>query len=162
MLLLDFGPDGCFKIAISGLSSMCGKSRERCNWTFYGATCKFLEGINADFCFCIMDSIYNLNGENLYVKGNFCTLQHRRKTQKSGFWSGSTAMLGKELPRRGREDLYDSAPDPLLSPFICSISFAEPKGTKQDECSSTDAPKTTEAKRYSPILCKAKSKGVSF
>lgn len=34
-----------FYVAISGLPSLCSKSGERCNWTFYGATCKLLKGL---------------------------------------------------------------------------------------------------------------------
>ncbi|GMN46023.1 hypothetical protein TIFTF001_015188 [Ficus carica] len=80
------------------------------------------------------------------------SLKHRRKSQKSGFWTSGSAMLGKELLKRGREDAYESAPDPLLSPFICSLSIVEPKGVQQDECSITDVPVTCDAKSSEPSL----------
>lgn len=104
-----------------------------------------------------MYSIYDLNGGNLYLIGDICALQHRRKPQKSGFWTSSTARLGKELSKRGREDSYESAPDPLLSSFVCSMYFAEPKGILQDERSSTGAPAAFDIKRYSPIFCNLQS-----
>lgn len=213
--------------AISGLPSMCSKSWERCNWTFYGSTCKLLEGINCRFSVIILyitrigsfysvfmasgmvykSNFYNFKvqswqschlnvqviafslkysdvkfsflrnpgtgagssspstiksfltqmGKSFYLKWNFYTLQHRRKSQKSGFWTSGSAMLGKELLKRGREDAYESAPDPLLSPFICSLSIVEPKGVQQDECSVTDVPVSCDAKRYISFFYKMHS-----
>lgn len=35
----------CFGVAISGLSFVCGKSWERCDWAFYSAACKLTKGI---------------------------------------------------------------------------------------------------------------------
>ncbi|PON96746.1 Dehydration-induced protein [Trema orientale] len=109
--------------------------------------------LQEEHCFDLRTAVCPLCAANLGkdVIGHFMvqhasSLKHRRKTQKSGFWTSSTAMLGKEQPKRGRGDSYESAPDPLLSPFICSLSFSEPKGVQQDESSSTDAPVTTDAK----------------
>lgn len=57
-------------------------------------------------------------------------------------------MLGRELSRNGRENTYDSAPDPLLSPFICSISFQDPNSLQKDELSDGDVAVTADVKRY--------------
>lgn len=113
--------------------------------------------LQEEHCFDLKNAVCPLCAANLGkdVTGHFMvqhasSLKHRRKSQKSGFWTSGSAMLGKELRRRGREDTYESAPDPLLSPFICSLYFVEPKGVQQDECSVTDAPVTCGAKSSEP------------
>jgi hypothetical protein len=45
---LEIGLDGCFNLAIPGLSFVCSESRERCNWAFHGAAHKLLQGIISD------------------------------------------------------------------------------------------------------------------
>ncbi|XP_062116140.1 protein DEHYDRATION-INDUCED 19 homolog 5-like [Humulus lupulus] len=116
--------------------------------------------LQEEHCFDLKNAVCPLCAANLgrdvighFVVQHASSLKHRRKPHKSGFWTGSTAMLGKELSKRGREDSYESAPDPLLSPFICSLSFSELKLTHQDECKSTDAPVTTDEKSTEPSYC---------
>lgn len=51
MISVEFEFDGCFNFVVSGLSCLCCKSGERCNWTFHGAACEFIEGIPVlDLC----------------------------------------------------------------------------------------------------------------
>ncbi|KAF4350333.1 hypothetical protein F8388_010889 [Cannabis sativa] len=116
--------------------------------------------LQEEHCFDLKNAVCPLCAANLGkdVTGHFMvqhasSLKHRRKPHKSGFWTGSAAMLGKELRKRGKEDLYESAPDPLLSPFICSLSFPEPKLVHQDECLSSDAPVFTDDKSTEASFC---------
>lgn len=81
------------------------------------------------------------------LKGFICAFQHRRKSQKSGPWTGSSAV--KALLRNGRA--HESAPDPLLSNFVCNVSFSDPNGIPQDVCSVIDAPIISDTKRYTPF-----------
>ena len=75
------------------------------------------------------------------------SLQRRRKSQKSGAWTNSPLReLSSFLGSRGNS--YESAPDPLLSPFLCSISVSD--GNQQDKCSSDNASFASDMKRYSP------------
>ncbi|XP_008239587.2 PREDICTED: protein DEHYDRATION-INDUCED 19 homolog 5-like [Prunus mume] len=74
------------------------------------------------------------------------SFKHRRKSQKTGLWTGSSAMLGKALLKNGRASAHESAPDPLLSPFICNISFSDPTGIPEDICSDINAPITSSLK----------------
>ncbi|XP_057996267.1 protein DEHYDRATION-INDUCED 19 homolog 6 isoform X8 [Hevea brasiliensis] len=69
----------------------------------------------------------------------------RRKSLKSGLWTGSSAMIGKELSSflgsstNGRANTNESAPDPLLSPFLGSGSHSHPQGSQEDESSNITA-----------------------
>lgn len=83
--------------------------------------------------------------------GHF-TMQHsqsvkrRRKSQKSGMWSNNSAPVGKDFREltsflgsnslSSRSDGHEPAPDPLLSPFLCSRPFSDPEGIKKDVSSS--------------------------
>ncbi|XP_059304023.1 protein DEHYDRATION-INDUCED 19 homolog 5-like isoform X2 [Lycium ferocissimum] len=79
--------------------------------------------------------------------GHF-TMQHaqsvkgRRKYPKSGFWNNATAISGKD-PHEinslfctnlmvGRYNVQEPAPDPLLLPFLCSMT-PDPKDDIQDK-----------------------------
>lgn len=53
--------------------------------------------------------------------------------------------------KNGRAYAHESAPDPLLSPFICNVSFSEPNGIPQDVCSDINAPVISDMKRYTPF-----------
>lgn len=57
----------------------------------------------------------------------------------------------KALLKNGRAYAHESAPDPLLSPFICNFSFSEPNGIPQDVCSDINAPVISDMKRYTPF-----------
>lgn len=83
--------------------------------------------------------------------GHF-TMQHsqsvkrRRKSQKSGMWSNNSAPVGKDFREltsflgsnslSSRSDGHEPAPDPLLSPFLCSRPFSDPEDIKKDVSSS--------------------------
>lgn len=126
---------------------MCCKSRERPNWTFYCAAFSFSEGvINKTLIFEFVKKFQ-------LCLTMICYLQRRKKTQKPGFWSYSSTMLGKDFRElssflgsssmSGRENVHDSAPDPLLSTFICNVPFSDPKCNQEDGRSSTIAASTT-------------------
>ncbi|KAA8542213.1 hypothetical protein F0562_023625 [Nyssa sinensis] len=114
--------------------------------------------LQEEHCFDFKNVVCPLCAANLGkdVIGHF-TVQHahsvkqRRKSQKSGFWTNNSAMLGKDLRElsslhsmngRGNASVHESAPDPLLSPFLSNIHLSDPRGNQQDE-SSSDAASTT-------------------
>ncbi|KAL5544129.1 hypothetical protein UlMin_007913 [Ulmus minor] len=109
--------------------------------------------LQEEHCFDLKNAVCPLCASNLgkdaighFMVQHASSLKHRRKSKKSGFWTSSPAVFGKELLRSGRPDTHESAPDPLLSPFICGISFEEDtKGTQQEEC-STNAPVISDVK----------------
>jgi hypothetical protein len=171
--------------SVSGLSSLRSKSRERCDWTFHSAACNFVEGIVHLFWTFTWKStgqlsfsqlglatwllaklmylrsinqiiywahFYALNSpENIYL----CPSQHRRKHKKSGLWTGSSAMLGKDLSSflgsstNSRTNTHESAPDPLLSPFLGNLSRSDPRQSQHDEPFNISA---SHSKRYSPFM----------
>ncbi|OVA20591.1 Drought induced 19 protein-like [Macleaya cordata] len=117
--------------------------------------------LQEEHCFDVKNSVCPVCAENLGkdMIGHF-TVQHshmlkrRRKSQRSGQWTNSSAMLGKELRELSsflgvnstfKGNTLDSAPDPLLSPFLCSMSVPEPKVT-EDTCSSITASTNSDVK----------------
>ncbi|KAJ8772277.1 hypothetical protein K2173_027454 [Erythroxylum novogranatense] len=70
------------------------------------------------------------------------SLKRRKRTLKSGLWSGSSVMLGKELSSflgsstNGRANTVELAPDLLLTPFLGIVKDSDPKGNQQDESSN--------------------------
>ncbi|KAM0979462.1 hypothetical protein ACFX13_015597 [Malus domestica] len=116
--------------------------------------CSHLE---EEHCFDFKNAVCPLCAANLGkdVIGHFMvhhgsSFKHRRKSQKSGLWTGSSAMLGKALLKHGRTYAQETAPDPLLSPFICNISFSDPTGIPEDVCSDIDSPITSGMKSTDP------------
>lgn len=94
--------------------------------------------------FCICQKIKNIS-----------SLQRRKKSEKSGFLTGNSAMLGKKFPTNAVGNKPESAPDPLLSLFINNnMHFLDPKCIQQDECFRDDASDTSDVKRYTPFWSK--------
>ncbi|KAF3438693.1 hypothetical protein FNV43_RR21457 [Rhamnella rubrinervis] len=89
---------------------------------------------------------------NLNMMSSSMLLFQRRKSQKFGFWSGSSAVLGNELSRNGRANTYDTAVDPLLSQFISNIAYADPLTFQQEELSSNNVAVASDVKRLSTFL----------
>ncbi|KAF3437534.1 hypothetical protein FNV43_RR20288 [Rhamnella rubrinervis] len=109
--------------------------------------------LQEEHCFDLKNAVCPLCAANLGrdVIGHFMvqhanSLKQRRKSQKSGFWSGSSAVLGKELSRNGRANTYDTAADPLLSQFISSIAYADPLTLQQEELSSNNVTVASDVK----------------
>ncbi|XP_004299146.1 PREDICTED: protein DEHYDRATION-INDUCED 19 homolog 5-like [Fragaria vesca subsp. vesca] len=108
--------------------------------------CNHLE---EEHCFEFKNAVCPLCAANLGkdIIGHFMvhhasSFKHRRKSQKSGPWTGSSAV--KALLRNGRA--HESAPDPLLSNFVCNVSFSDPNGIPKDVCSVIDAPIISDTK----------------
>lgn len=67
-------------------------------------------------------------------------------------------VLGKDMrevnsylgpyPMNGRGHMHENAPDPLLSPFLCSIPLSDPKSNRVAEITCDAASITSEAMRY--------------
>ncbi|XP_010251048.1 PREDICTED: protein DEHYDRATION-INDUCED 19 homolog 5-like [Nelumbo nucifera] len=115
-----------------------------------------------EHCFDVKNAVCPVCAANLGkdMIGHF-TVQHshllkrRRKSQRSGLWTNSSAMLGKELRElssflgvgstNGRVNASDSTPDPLLSPFLCTVSLPNTK-SDQDTSSRNDKIATSDVK----------------
>ncbi|XP_015882475.1 protein DEHYDRATION-INDUCED 19 homolog 5 isoform X2 [Ziziphus jujuba] len=116
--------------------------------------------LQEEHCFDLKNAVCPLCAANLgkdaighFMVQHASSLKHRRKSQKSGFWTSSSAALGKELSRNGRANAYDSAPDPLLSPFICSVSLQDPYSLQKNELSGSDVAVTADVKSESSSHC---------
>lgn len=110
--------------------------------------------LQEEHCFDLKNAVCPLCAANLgkdaighFTEQHSHSVKRRRKSQKSGFWSNSSSMLGKDLRElssflgsssmSGRGNVHDSAPDPLLSPFLCNVTLSDPKGSPDDDCSSS-------------------------
>ncbi|XP_010248667.1 PREDICTED: protein DEHYDRATION-INDUCED 19 homolog 6-like [Nelumbo nucifera] len=119
-----------------------------------------------EHCFDVKNAVCPVCAANLGkdMIGHF-TVQHshllkrRRKSQRSGLSTNSSAMLGKELRElssflsvtstNGRINTLGSAPDPLLSPFLCLVALPDTKGV-QDANPRNDVAATCDEKRVEP------------
>ncbi|XP_009333936.2 protein DEHYDRATION-INDUCED 19 homolog 5-like isoform X2 [Pyrus x bretschneideri] len=115
--------------------------------------------LEEEHCFDFKNAVCPLCAANLgkdviahFTVHHASSFKHRRKSQKSGLWPGSSAMLGKALLKNGRSYAQESPPDPLLSPFICNMSFPDPKGIPEDVCSNIDSRVTCGLKSAEPSL----------
>ncbi|CAL5375024.1 unnamed protein product [Camellia sinensis] len=114
---------------------------------------------------CLIPSVCPLCAANLgkdaighFTEQHSHSVKRRRKSQKSGFWSNSSSMFGKDLRElssflgsssmSGRGNVHDSAPDPLLSPFLCNVTLSDPKGNQDDDCSSSAGSTTSIVTRH--------------
>lgn len=81
-------------------------------------------------------------------------LQRRRKSLKSGPWTGSSAMINKELSSflgsstNSRANINEAAPDPILSPFLGGASHSHSKGSEQNESCNSSAQSARYASHY--------------
>ncbi|KAI4336227.1 hypothetical protein L6164_014778 [Bauhinia variegata] len=74
-----------------------------------------------------------------------CLVKRRRKSDKPSIWYGTSAMLGKKLATDSRGNKHESAPDPLLSPFLCNVSVPNPNTIRGEELSIRNAPVISDA-----------------
>ncbi|KAJ8615483.1 hypothetical protein MRB53_034855 [Persea americana] len=113
--------------------------------------------LQEEHCFDVKNAVCPVCAENLGrdMVGHF-TMQHahmlkrRRKSQRTGLWTNSSAMPGKELRElssflgegaasvNARRSTVDSMPDPLLSPFLCGLTLSDAKD-KRDANSGIDS-----------------------
>ncbi|XP_038683350.1 protein DEHYDRATION-INDUCED 19 homolog 5-like isoform X11 [Tripterygium wilfordii] len=86
--------------------------------------------------FCYMEIEVNVLCRHLQEEHCFDLKNaRRRKSRKSCHWTGSSAMLGKELSSFLGPSTYSkgNAPDPLLSPFLSGVSHSDLSSIKEDE-----------------------------
>lgn len=82
------------------------------------------------------------------------TLQRRKRSHKSGFWTASSASLSRELSSflgssgHVKGNGSETTPDPLLTPFLHNLPFSDPDQAQQEDASSMDSPATSDANRY--------------
>uniref|UniRef100_A0A2P2M8F5 Di19 C-terminal domain-containing protein n=1 Tax=Rhizophora mucronata TaxID=61149 RepID=A0A2P2M8F5_RHIMU len=81
-----------------------------------------------------------------------CALQHKKRSQKSGRWIGSSSMLSRELSSflgsstNGRGNTLESASHLLFSPILSSVSLSDQDGSQEDEFSNKSASVTSPLK----------------
>ncbi|KMT10712.1 hypothetical protein BVRB_5g118210 [Beta vulgaris subsp. vulgaris] len=114
--------------------------------------------LQAEHCFDVKNAVCPVCALNLGkdVVGHFKThhmnsIKTRRRSQKSGFWNFYAGrMIGGMTAKGGSENVNALAPDPLLSPFLCSILCSDSRDDQsQDMCSIDDTssiPKTESSK----------------
>ncbi|KAK9113614.1 hypothetical protein Syun_020411 [Stephania yunnanensis] len=91
-----------------------------------------------EHCFDVKNSVCPMCAANLGrdAIGHFRVqhshmLKRKRKSQRSGTWNSSSSMLEKELQEmtpfrlKVAGNVPDSAPDPLISPFLCNVALPE-------------------------------------
>ncbi|KAE8655249.1 hypothetical protein F3Y22_tig00117034pilonHSYRG01568 [Hibiscus syriacus] len=82
----------------------------------------------------------------------------RGKSQKSSVWSGSAAILGRELTSfigsatGGIGNAQESSPNPFLSPFLCSAPVSDTKDVVPHEWPDNDATIVSNLKRIESLL----------
>ncbi|KAF5732179.1 protein DEHYDRATION-INDUCED 19 6-like [Tripterygium wilfordii] len=98
--------------------------------------------LQEEHCFDLKNAVCPLCAANLgkdvighFVVQHASSLKRRRKSRKSCHWTGSSAMLGKELSSFLGPSTYSkgNAPDPLLSPFLSGVSHSDLSSIKEDE-----------------------------
>ncbi|XP_077228847.1 protein DEHYDRATION-INDUCED 19 homolog 5-like isoform X1 [Tasmannia lanceolata] len=122
--------------------------------------------LEEEHCFDVKNAVCPVCAANLGkdMIGHF-TMQHshllkrRRKSQRTGPWTNSTAMLSKELrglssflgvaSTNGRGNKPESAPDPLLSPFLCGLALPDASGNLEAS-TSIDARVASDLKSSEP------------
>ncbi|XWS51614.1 hypothetical protein CRYUN_Cryun12cG0192100 [Craigia yunnanensis] len=91
-----------------------------------------------------------------FIVQHASSLKRRRKSQKCGFWPGSPATLGSELSSfigsstGDRGNANESAPDPLLSPFLCNAPVSDTKDIQRDKFSNDETSVASNLKRIEP------------
>eukprot|EP00262_Sarcandra_glabra_P008526 TRINITY_DN2205_c0_g1_i3.p1 TRINITY_DN2205_c0_g1~~TRINITY_DN2205_c0_g1_i3.p1 ORF type:complete len:218 (-),score=29.48 TRINITY_DN2205_c0_g1_i3:276-929(-) len=99
--------------------------------------------LQEEHCFDVKNAVCPVCAANMGkdMIGHF-TVQHshlvkqRRKSQRTGIWTNSSGMFGKQMRElssfhitasaNGRGNAPDTAPDPLLSPFLCGLLLPDP------------------------------------
>ncbi|XP_022737030.1 protein DEHYDRATION-INDUCED 19 homolog 6-like isoform X1 [Durio zibethinus] len=125
----------------------------------------FCNHLQEEHCFDLKNAVCPLCAANLgkdvishFIVQHASSLKRRRKSQKSGVWLGSPATLGRELSSfigsstGGRGNAHESAPDPLLSPFLCNAPVSDTRDVQRDKCSADEATVASNLRRIEPPL----------
>ncbi|XP_075660345.1 protein DEHYDRATION-INDUCED 19 homolog 5-like isoform X1 [Castanea sativa] len=106
--------------------------------------------LQEEHCFDLKNAVCPMCAANLgkdvighFIVQHASSLKRRRKSEKYGFLSGNSTMLGKKFPTHPIGNKHESTPDPLLSSFIYNMPFSAPKCIPQDECFREDASSAT-------------------
>ncbi|KAF3962736.1 hypothetical protein CMV_012794 [Castanea mollissima] len=106
--------------------------------------------LQEEHCFDLKNAVCPMCAANLgkdvighFIVQHASSLKRRRKSEKYGFLSGNSTMLGKKFPTHPMGNKHESTPDPLLSSFIYNMPFSVPKCIPQDECFREDASSAT-------------------
>ncbi|KAK6261272.1 hypothetical protein QUC31_007088 [Theobroma cacao] len=121
------------------------------------ALCNHLQ---EEHCFDMKNSVCPLCAANLgkdvighFIVQHASSLKRRRKSQKSGCWPGTPATLSRELSlfigssTGDRDNAHESAPDLILSPFLCNAPVSDTKDILRDKCSDGETSVTSNLKR---------------
>ncbi|XP_057950685.1 protein DEHYDRATION-INDUCED 19 homolog 6-like [Malania oleifera] len=125
--------------------------------------------LQEEHCFDFRNAVCPICAANLGkdVMGHFReqhahSLKRRRKAHRSSLWMNNPATLGKELRElssflgstttNSRGIPHDSAPDPLLSPFLCNIPLLDLEVNQQDKYSMKGFSTTSDVKSSEPSI----------
>lgn len=125
--------------------------------------------LQEEHCFDVKNAVCPVCALNLGkdVVGHFkvhhaSSIKTRRKSQKSELWglyTGRGSIIGLNT-KSSSENVNGSAPDPLLSPFLCAIPFSEPKGDEsQESCDANDCLSILETESSKPAMLNQSQKG---
>ncbi|KAJ7956162.1 Protein DEHYDRATION-INDUCED 19 like [Quillaja saponaria] len=113
----------------------------------------FCGHLQDEHCYDLKNAVCPLCAANLgkdaighFIVQHSSSLKRRRRSEKSSFWTGSSAIHGKKLPTNPRGNKHESTTDPLLSPFICNVPLSNPNSIQLDETSSDSASNISDAK----------------
>ncbi|XP_007036394.2 PREDICTED: protein DEHYDRATION-INDUCED 19 homolog 6 isoform X2 [Theobroma cacao] len=119
--------------------------------------------LQEEHCFDLKNSVCPLCAANLgkdvighFIVQHASSLKRRRKSQKSGCWPGTPATLSRELSlfigssTGDRDNAHESAPDLILSPFLCNAPVSDTKDILRDKCSDGETSVTSNLKRTEP------------
>ncbi|XP_030542200.2 protein DEHYDRATION-INDUCED 19 homolog 6-like isoform X2 [Rhodamnia argentea] len=124
--------------------------------------CKHLQN---EHCFDLKNAVCPLCAANLgkdatrhFIEHHTSSFKRRKRSNKSGFWTASSASLSRELSSflgssaHVKGNVSETTPEPLLTPFLHNFPFLDPDQAQQEEvedASSTDSPATSDGKSAS-------------
>ncbi|XP_030473789.1 protein DEHYDRATION-INDUCED 19 homolog 6-like [Syzygium oleosum] len=121
--------------------------------------CKHLQN---EHCFDLKNAVCPLCAANLgkdatrhFIEDHTSSLKRRKRSNKSGFWTASSASLSRELSSflgssaHVKANAFEMTPDPLLTPFLHNLPFSDPDQAQQEDDSSMDSPTASDAKSAS-------------
>lgn len=103
--------------------------------------------LQEEHCFDVKDAVCPVCAMNLgkdvathFRMHHGSSLKNRRKSDKSTFWRNNIEDLRSFYSlaaKAGAGNLQDFSPDPLLAPFLCSVSYSDPKPDIPQEKAAT-------------------------
>ncbi|KAL0318581.1 UNVERIFIED_CONTAM: protein dehydration-induced [Sesamum angustifolium] len=123
--------------------------------------------LQEEHCFDLKNAVCPICAANLgkdplahFTVQHAHSIKRRKKSQKSGFWSNVSTNIVKDLRElssflganslSGPPSGNEPAPDPLLSPFLCTVPLTVSKDLQKDTSSCITATSDAESSKLSP------------